>query len=90
MNGESARPGAPSNHIAPYRIPLAGRAIAHLCDGSTYCGWVELNGHVVSIEGRLRTPTGPSDRPSYIYRARVARTFPLWTVRRIDWIEGCW
>jgi hypothetical protein len=89
MNDESARQGALPNHqTQPHRSPLAGRAVAHLKDGYTYSGWVEVGGGVVTIDGRLRTKTGPSHSRTYIHRGAVKRTYPVGALRRIDWTES--
>ncbi len=88
MNGESARQGALPNHqTQPHRSPLAGRAVAHLNGGYTYSGWVEVGGGVVTIDGRLRTKTGPTHDRTYIHRRPVRRTYPVRSIRRIDWAE---
>ena len=69
------------------RSPIAGRAVAHLTNGTTYSGWVQITAGVVTIEGRLRTLTGPSHTQTYIYRAPVRRTYPVGSLLRIDWME---
>jgi hypothetical protein len=88
MNGESARLGALSNKTPKHRSQLAGRAIVHLRDGITYTGWVEVGGGVLTIDGSLRTTTGPRYRSTYIYRPAVQRTYPVRAVKRIDWETG--
>jgi hypothetical protein len=66
---------------------LAGRAVAHLANGYTYAGWVEVGAGVVTIDGRLRTKTGPAHGRTYIHREAVKRTYPVGALRRIDWME---
>jgi hypothetical protein len=87
MNNESARLGALPNYTQPHRNQLAGPAIAHLRNGYTYSGWVEVSGSVVTIDGTLRTATGPTHRRAYIHRDAVKRTYPVGALRRIDWVE---
>jgi hypothetical protein len=77
----------PAQTQRPKRNPLAGRAVAHLANGYTYAGWVEVGGGVVTIDGRLRTKTGPSHSRTYIHREAVKRTYPVRSIRRIDWTE---
>lgn len=69
----------------PKRNPLAGRAVAHLTNGYTYNGWVEVGGGVVTIDGRLRTKIGPTHSRIYVNRSAVKRTYPVGALRRIDW-----
>jgi hypothetical protein len=88
MKQESARPGALPHSRQHHRSPLAGRAVAHLQNGHTYCGWIEIGGGVVTIHGRLRTTTGPSPRGHYSYRKVVRRTYPARAIKRIDWLEA--
>jgi hypothetical protein len=61
--------------------------VAHLRNGYTYSGLVEVSDGVVTIDGRLRVSSGPSDSPLRTYRGRVRRTYPLRALRRIDWTE---
>jgi hypothetical protein len=88
MNDESARPGALPNQTQPHCSRLVGRAFVHLTNGYVYSGWVEVEGGAVTINGRLRTTIGPAHCPSYIHRGPVRRTYPLRTVRRIDWAQA--
>jgi hypothetical protein len=78
----------PAQLQRPKRNPLAGRAVAHLTNGYTYNGLVEVGGGVVTIDGRLRTSTGPAHCPTHIHRGLVKRTCPLRAVRRIDWVQA--
>ena len=87
MNDESARPGALPNQTRPHHSRLSGCALVHLANGYVYSGWVEVDGLVVTINGRLRTSTGPAHRPTHIHRGPVKRTYPLRAVRRIDWAQ---
>lgn len=88
MNDESARLGALPKQTQPHRNQLAGPALAHLRNGYTYSGWVEVSGDVVTIDGRLRTKTGPTHSRTYIHRRPVRRTYPVRSIRRIDWAEA--
>lgn len=85
MNDESALAGALPNCTRPQRSRTAGRALAHLRNGYTYRGWVEVNGGLVMIDGRLRVSTGPSHQRRYTYRPRVQRIYPLRAVRCVEW-----
>jgi hypothetical protein len=88
MNGESARLEALPNYSQTHRSPLAGQATAHLKNGYSYSGWVEIGGGVITIDGRLRTAAGPSHCIGYAYRAPVKRTYPVSAIARIDWHEN--
>jgi hypothetical protein len=87
MNDESAPARALPNYRQPDRRPLAGRAVAHLANGNTYSGWVEIGRGVVTIDGRLRTTAGPSHCGAYEYRRPTRRTYPVRALKRIDWAE---
>jgi hypothetical protein len=87
MNDESARQGALPNYTRAQSRHRAGRALAHLRNGYTYLGWIDVGGGLVEIDGRLRVITGPSHARRDTYRSRVQRTYPVRALRCVEWME---